>query len=64
MLICDLIEDLRRFPQGARLTFTDGQILVDASPYEKDGTTVFDVRCGDDELPDELRGATERYKAT
>lgn len=60
MLICDFIEDLRRFPQGAKLIFGNNEILVDISPMEKDGRTVFDVRCPDSELPDILKQAADR----
>ena len=62
MLICDLIDDLRRFPQRAKVLLCDRQILVDVSPLENNGNTVFDACCGDDELPDDLRTALDRSR--
>ena len=60
MIVSDLIDELRRFPQGARIHFFDRQILVDVAPLEKDGITFFDVMCDDDELPDALIKALKR----
>lgn len=60
MLVHELIDDLRRFPQGARIHFCDRQVLVDVSPLAKNGNTVFDVTCSDDELPNELLEAWKR----
>lgn len=60
VIVSELIDDLRRFPQGARLHFCDGKILVDVSPLDRNGNTVLDVRCSDDELPVELLDALKR----
>ena len=56
MQVCDLIEELRRFPQSATVLLCDRLIFVDVSPMENaHGMSVFDACCADRELPDQLR---------
>jgi len=56
MKVCDLIEDLRRFPQSANVLLCDKQILVDITPmHNGHGCSMFDACCMDSELPYQLR---------
>lgn len=62
LYIHELIGDLQRFPQGATVLLCNGQILVDAHPYNVNGNSIFDARCANSELPEELRAASERTR--
>lgn len=56
MLICELIEKLRRFPQNARVGVGKAEIMVDVRPMSnRHGKSILDALCETSDLPDELR---------
>lgn len=54
MVIYELIEKLRRFPLTSSVDVR-GQLMIDITPFEKDGNIVFDALCDDRDLPEELQ---------